>query len=185
MEERATSRGLVAVAFLACSLALLIALRAVLPLAHALLLVGIVAWYALPGVAFVRRACLSDADRRRGGSGLFATAIGAVWGYAASCLVLLALWVAGVRNETLLLILAPVIAAAILLPVARRVDLSLPAPCRRDLLVLLLLLLLVPLLVGRPYAAGGGVDARRPHVSRVLHRRLHLADGGDGRGREG
>ncbi len=152
MEERATSRGLVAVAFLACSLALLIALRAVLPLAHALLLVGIVAWYAVPGVAFVRRA---EAERRRGGSGLFATAIGAVWGYAASCLVLLALWVAGVRNETLLLIVAPVLAAAILLPVARRVDLSLPAPCRRDLLVLLLLLLLVPLLVGRPYARVG------------------------------
>lgn len=158
MEERATSRAadprgsgaaahwLVAVAFLACSLAFLIALGAILPLAHALLLVGVAVWYASPGIAFVRRAA---------GGGLFPVAMGAVWGYAASCIVLLALWVAGVRNEVLLLISAPAIAAAILLPVARRIDLPLPAPCRRDLLVLLLLLLLVPLLVGRPYARVG------------------------------
>jgi hypothetical protein len=147
MEERATSRRLVAVASLACAIAFLIALRAILPLRHALLLIAIIAWFALPGVASVRRASRSG--------GLFAIVIGAVWGYAASCLVLLGLWVAGFRSEALLLIAAPILAFAIVLPLARRVDLSLPTPDRRDLLVLLLLLLLVPLLVGRPYARVG------------------------------
>jgi hypothetical protein len=157
MEERATFRAtdprgsagswLVVVASLACSIAFLIALAAILPLRHALLLVAIAAWFALPGVAFVRRASASR--------GLFPFVIGAVWGYAFSCLALLALWVAGVRSEALLLVVAPFLAAAIALPAARFVELSLPARDRRDLLVLLLLLLLVPLLVGRPFARVG------------------------------
>jgi hypothetical protein len=148
MEERATSRRLVAAASLTCAIAFLIALRAILPLRHAFLLIAIAAWFALPGIAFVRRASRDG--------GLFPIVIGAVWGSAAGCLALLGLWVAGVRSEGLLLLAAPVIAGALVIPAARRVGLSVPAPDRRrDLPVLLLLLLLVPLLVGRPYARVG------------------------------
>lgn len=160
MEERATSRAtdprgskaaprwLVAAASLTCAIAFLIALRAILPLRHGFLLIAIAAWFALPGITFVRRA---SRDR-----GLFPIVIGAVWGTAAGSLTLLGVWVAGVRSEGLLLVAAPVIAAGIVIPLARRVGLSLPSPDRRrDLPVLLLLLLLVPLLVGRPYARVG------------------------------
>jgi hypothetical protein len=149
MQERATSRRLVAAASLACALAFLIALNAILPLGHALLLLFVALAFALPGVLFARRSASASSSH------LLTAVIGAVWGYAASCLVLLALWVAGVRSEPLLLAAAPLIAAVLLAGIAPRGALSFPAPDRRDALALLLLLLLVPLLVGRPFSRVG------------------------------
>jgi hypothetical protein len=149
MGERATSRRLVAAASLASALAFALTLLAILPIAPALLVTGIVAWFSLPGVLFLRRAAPRDAGW------FFPIVIGSIWGYAASCLVLLALWVAGVRNTVILLAVPPLVAAGVLVPIGPRVQLTLPRLDRRDVPALLLLLLLVPLVVGRPFARVG------------------------------
>jgi hypothetical protein len=149
MEERATSRRLVAVACLACSLALGLTLAAILPIGPGLLLMTIAVWYAVPGVLFARRVYRTSDAR------VLSTAIGAIWGYAASCLLLLALWVAGVRSTAVLAGAPPAIAAVLLRLAAGRIELTPPASCRRDLPALLFLLLIVPLVVGRPFSRVG------------------------------
>src|SRR4030095_8001518 len=76
-------------------------------------------------------------------------------GFSLSSLVLLGLWVSGVRHPALLG-LAPLGALA-LAPACRRLRPLLDAPAfdRRDVVPILIVLSLVPIVDGRPYARVG------------------------------
>ena len=79
--------------------------------------------------------------------------VGPVWGFAATSLVLLALWIAGVR-ATFVLALAPLGAALLVVPCRwLRGALVAPAYDRRDAAALLLVLLIVPAVVARQSVA--------------------------------
>jgi hypothetical protein len=133
---------------LALAAALLVTFAGIAPLRLAALLCVLLAWFVLPGVVLARTLY-------RGHPGATGTSllIGPVWGFALSSLVLLALWVAGVRQSVLLLGLAPL--PAMLAAAAGGVlagPLEPPRLGRRDLIAVLLVLLVVPVVVGRPYA---------------------------------
>ncbi|MPZ18860.1 MAG: hypothetical protein GEV06_13235 [Luteitalea sp.] len=140
------------IAILAAALALIaslvLTLSAILPLTWGILLLLIAFWFCAPGVLVAR----SLYGR---GTWLASLLVGAVWGYALSCLVLLGLWIAGLRGSVLL-VLPPVLALLVVWP-ARRWSgcLALPRFTRKDAAALLLLLLLVPMVVGRPFARVG------------------------------
>jgi hypothetical protein len=107
-------------------------------------------WMAWPGVMIARR--LYGAQRS---AWLPALLVGPVWGFAATSIVLLGLWIAGVRS-TFLLALAPLGAALLVIP-CRWLQGALVPPVydRRDVAALLLVLLIVPAVVARPYARVG------------------------------
>jgi hypothetical protein len=111
-----------------------------------LVLTGLFALAALPGFVLARGLY---------GATPLVWMVGLVWGTTLTSLVLLVLWVGGLRHP-LALVLAPVIALAPAL-LARRWSglLSPPRLDRRDLLWLLVVLLLVPAVVGRPYSRVG------------------------------
>ena len=105
----------------------------------------------LPGVALAKRMYGNDA-----GAWGSACLVGPVWGFALTSLVLLALWVSGLRHPVIL-ILAPVIAGVVVTLVGHPLNAVLtPMPVgARDLKWVLLVLLLVPAVVGRPYSQVG------------------------------
>ena len=130
--------------------ALLVCIQAILPLHYAAVLAAGVVWFTIPGF-FIARAFYGNQPGAWIGSFL----LGGVWGQAFSSLMLLALWVAGVRSGWIVF-LAPLLAFAIV-PLARRLAgrFALPHFTRADVLAVLLLLLIVPLVVGRPFARVG------------------------------
>lgn len=152
MKLRAISSRATFVAVLLGVAGLVVALLAAAPHWQGFLIVAIGAWFAAPGVPFARRMYLTG-ERGR----VIPTIIGACWGYGVSSIVLLALWVTGLRNTAALVILAPVIAGLALLPLRKRGALEPPSFCRRDLPALALLLLVIPLVVARPWAHVGQV----------------------------
>jgi hypothetical protein len=131
-------------------IALVIVLRAIVPLGEAAVLgVGVI-WSLVPGY-FIARAIYGN----RPGGGIAALLVGGVWGCAFSSLTLLALWVAGFRGGWIIFV-APLLAlpvAAMVKPLGGRLET--PHFTRADLLAVCLLLLLVPLIVGRPFARVG------------------------------
>ena len=113
-----------------------------------LIAVGIV-WVA-PGVVALLRA-YRDSHSRWG----MALLAGPAFGYALSSLVLLGLWVLGIRTGWLLLA-CPLIAIALAwFAPSLGPRLNVPRFGRRDVLAVSLLLLLVPLVLARPYSRVG------------------------------
>jgi hypothetical protein len=135
---------------LATAGAALLALHAIVPLTWGLALIGVLIWFAIPGVVLAR--CLY---RSESGGWFAACVAGPAWGYVLSSLVLLGLWAAGFRGGRILM-LAPIPAAIAVLPalfLAR--NLEAPRLGRRDAGALALVLLTVPLVVGLPFAHVG------------------------------
>src|SRR5215510_3186031 len=141
---------MLAAAALVLSAAVLVCLRAILPLSSAFVLGGTVVWFTLPGV-LIARTIYAKQPGASIGSWLF----GGVLGHAFSSLALLGLWVVGVRSGWILLIapLAACSVAFLVRPLAGRF--TLPQFTRADVVAVLLLLLIVPLVVGRPFARVG------------------------------
>ena len=112
-------------------------------------LTGVLAWFALPGVAVARRLYHDQP-----GSRIAALLIGPAWGYVLSSLMLLALWAAGLRNGWLLLAPAPAMLVAV---IAKRLSgyLTVPAFTRKDAAAVLFVLLAVLAIVARPYSRVG------------------------------
>jgi hypothetical protein len=108
--------------------------------------IAILIWWAMPGVILARR--LYGSQPGGWGAALLA---GPAWGYALSSLMLLALWMAGVR--TFWLLLAPVPAAVVVWP-ARRLGslLTVPAITRREVAAWGFVVLAIVAIVGRPFA---------------------------------
>jgi hypothetical protein len=123
---------------------------AMLPLGAGITLVMAYVWMAWPGVMIARRLYGSQRS-----DWMAALMVGPAWGFALSSLVLLAMWVAGVRQIGLLA-LAPLGALAMVIP-CRWLAGALRSPefDRRDAVALLLVLTIVPLVTGRPYARVG------------------------------
>jgi hypothetical protein len=114
------------------------------------LLVVVFVWFATPGLLIARALYGSQPGAR-----LAALLVGAPWGFAASSLVLLLMWVSGLRHP-LLLALAPLAACAAAV-LTRRLSGAVRPPAfgRADLVPLMLVLLLVPLVDGSPFARVG------------------------------
>jgi hypothetical protein len=141
---------MIAAAALVLCAAVLVCLRAILPLSSAFVLGGTVVWFTLPGV-FIARTIYA----KQPGASIGSWLLGGVLGHAFSSLALLGLWVAGVRSGWIL-VLAPLAACSVayfVRPLAGRF--TLPPFTRADVLAVLLLLLIVPLVVGRPFAKVG------------------------------
>ena len=135
----------------AAAAASLLALYAILPLSWALLLVGVLVWFALPGVLLARWLYGSQP-----GSRAASWLAGPAWGYALSSLGLLALWTGGVR-QFIVLTLAPPLVGTLLIVPARRLAgaFTVPQFSRADLGAAALVLATVPIVVGLPYAHVG------------------------------
>jgi hypothetical protein len=114
------------------------------------LLVVIFVWFVAPGFLIARGIYGAQPGAR-----VAALLVGAPWGFAASSLALLLMWVSGLRHP-LLLAVAPLAAGAAAMP-TRRLSGAVrpPAFSRADLAPLLLVLLLVPLVDGSPFARVG------------------------------
>ena len=137
-------------AALALAAALLLSLRAILPMWSALVLGAAVVWFAVPGVVIARALY-----GRQPGVWIGSVLLGGVWGHAFSNLSLLALWAVGFRGGWIIVV-APILAlpvVALVRPLAGRF--ALPSFTRADVLAVLLLLLIVPLVVGRPFSQVG------------------------------
>jgi hypothetical protein len=144
---RQTTVAVLAVVFL---ISVGVSVTAMLPFTAGSALVLTYLWMAWPGVMIARRLYASQR-----GEWLPSLLVGPVWGFAATSLVLLALWIAGVR-ATFVLALAPLGAALLAVPCRwLRGALVAPAYDRRDVAALLLVLLIVPAVVGRPYERVG------------------------------
>jgi hypothetical protein len=130
--------------------AFLATLYALGPLHWGVLLVVILAWFALPGVLLARWLYGSQP-----GGGAATLLAGPGWGYVLSTFGLLVLWASGVRSIAVLLG-APVLGLIFALP-ARRLAGAFRVPLftRADLAACALVLLAVPVIVGRPFAHVG------------------------------
>jgi hypothetical protein len=152
MLERAPTRSQIAAPVLAGLLliALGVSLHAILPLPTGIFLAVVFAWVALPGVVIARR--VYGAQRN---PWLPALLVGPVWGFGATSIVVLLLWVAGVRNVAVLA-LTPLVAMLAAIPCGRLAgSLRTAEFSKRDLVPLILVLALVPLVNGRPFARVG------------------------------
>lgn len=131
---------------------MVLAIRAIAPLGPGLMLSGMVALFAVPGLIAAWMVFAPGSGRL-----LAAISVGPIWGYGLSSAALLALWAAGVRGWPLLI--APVLALLLAVPIAGIARGSIAAvPARRgDLVAVLILIALVPALVGRPFARVGEV----------------------------
>ena len=131
-------------------LSLGVCFHAILPLTAGGALVVVFAWVALPGVIIARRLYGSQRS-----VGMPALLVGPAWGFSLSSVVLLALWVSGVRSIAVLA-LAPIVAMLAAIPCKRLAgSLNVPEFTRRDLVPLIIVLALVPLVNGRPFARVG------------------------------
>lgn len=131
-------------------LSLGVTFNAILPLAAGGALVIVFAWIVLPGVIIARRVYGSQSS-----PWLVALLVGTPWGFGFSSVVLMALWLAGVRSPTVLA-LAPLVALLVAIPAGRLGGLlTAPRFDRRDLVPIVLVLALVPLVNGRPFARVG------------------------------
>src|SRR5262249_31143651 len=140
----------IAAAALVLGVALIVTLRAILPLRYAVVLAATVGWFVVPGF-FIARAIYA----KQPGAGIGSLLLGGVLGNPFSGLALLAMWVAGFRGGWSL-IAAPLLAFLVVpavRPLAGRF--TLPSFTRADVLAILLLLLIVPLVVGRPFSRVG------------------------------
>src|SRR5262245_14743453 len=130
--------------------ALALSLHAIVPVKEGIGLVLVFCWTALPGVIVARRL-----HGTQPWAWLPALLVGPAWGFTATSVVLLAMWVGGVRNP-FALALAPAVAMLAAIPAGRLAPhLKWASFDRRDLAPICLVLLMVPLVVGRPFARVG------------------------------
>lgn len=142
----ATSRLTWALAAIA-SAAVIATVAAIAPRFESILVLGAIAWFAVPGVLAMR--ALYGAGP---GAPLAAWLVGPAAGYGLSLMALLAMWAAGGRGP-LVIAASPVVALVPVLALRRmRPLLDPPRLDRRDMAFVLVLLLTVPLVVGRPFA---------------------------------
>lgn len=141
----------VAAAAIVATVALAAAALAIAPLPAVLLLLGTLAWYAVPGIALARRFYGNHENPG------VAWLVGPLWGYAISTVTLLALWVAGLHHPSVAL-LAPLPAWGLVRLLGPRQErLESPALTRRDAVAVFLVVALVPAMVGRPFSQVGKV----------------------------
>ncbi len=127
-----------------------LSIRAILPVQPAVILIGIYVWSTVPGLLVVRRVYGSQP-----GTWVQALLLGPAWGFSLTSLVLLAMWVAGIRSVPVLLV-APAAASLVAIPAGYLAgSLLVPAFTRRDAVAIAIVLGLVPIVVGRPYARVG------------------------------
>ena len=127
--------------------AIVIAFAGIVPFPSGLLLIGVLIWFAVPGVLLGRRLYGGQP-----GGWPAAFLAGPAWGYVLSSLALLGLWAGGVRSFRWLM-LAPIFAALMAWPFRRLAsNLSVPRIGRRDVGACALVLLSVVAIVGLPYA---------------------------------
>jgi hypothetical protein len=113
---------------------------------RALVLLGILAWFAYPGILLVKRLARTEQS-------YFHWCFGPMWGIGLSVVGLLAMWELGGRSGVLLVVAPWPLWLLLCLPRARvELALRLPQPDRRDVVALALLVVLVPIIVGWPYA---------------------------------
>jgi hypothetical protein len=138
------------VASLVAAAAVLWALWLLVPLASGLLLLAVLAWFAVPGVLAARQLYAPGEGRT-----FAAILVGPIWGYGLSSVVFLALWVAGLRTAGL--VLAPALALPIVWAVLPWLRHTLTAPRfgRGDAAAVCLLVALVPAIVGWPFSRVG------------------------------
>lgn len=130
--------------------AVLASLAGIAPIGTALVLFGVISWFALPGLVLAWRLY----GRQQGGW-LAALLSGPAWGYILSSLVLLGFWMAGLRAGVWIAA-APLVASVAAALLGRRApDVAPPLFSRRDLAALAFVLLAVPAIAGRPYAQVG------------------------------
>ena len=157
--------------------AILISIWVIVPIDRGLLLFGITAWFSLPGVL---AAWLMYAGER--GRAFAACVVGPIWGYGLSSLVLLGMWMAGLRDAWLLL--APAAGFAVAAAAGKLLEGTLTPPAFRkaDVVAVLLLLVMVPAIVGRPFArvaepvAGGGRAYRAYFTADMIWRMAVVAE---------
>src|SRR5262245_56137558 len=130
--------------------ALVATLASFVPLVSGLGLLGIVAWFSLPGVLLGWRLYGG-----RPGGWTAALLAGPAWGYVLSSLVLLGFWAFGIRSFQVLM-LAPVPALVLVWPAgALAGNLNPPEFTRKDLTAVAFVLLAVLAIVARPYSQVG------------------------------
>jgi hypothetical protein len=132
------------------AVAIALAIRAISPLGPGLLLCGMVALFAVPGLLAAWIVVAPGPGRV-----LAACSLGPIWGYGLSSAALLALWAAGFRGWPLLI--APAVASLLAVPFAGLARGRFAARATRpaDVYAVLILIALVPALVGRPFARVG------------------------------
>ena len=130
--------------------AICVGLALFVPLGRGLLLLLVAAWFSLPGVLLAYMLYVPGAGR-----GTASALVGPVWGYGFSSLMLLGLWIWGVRGPVLLV--APLLATALIVVIGRLLRGTLVAPAfrSRDIVAVCLLIALVPAIVGRPFSRVG------------------------------
>src|SRR5438874_8457383 len=119
----------------------------ILPSRSLFSLLTILLWFALPGIVLTGRMY-----RESPAKWAAALLAGPACGYVFSSLVLLALWIAGVRSFIWLMTAAIPAAVVAWLAGALAPSLSAPRFTRRDIAAVLLSLLAGPAVVARPYA---------------------------------
>ena len=130
--------------------AFLATLYALGPLHWGVVLVAVLVWFALPGVALAHWLY-----RAQPGAGAATLLAGPGWGYVLSTFGLLALWATGARSIAVVLA-APVLGLVLALPARRLAGaFSIPRFTRADLAACALVLFAVPIIVGRPFAHVG------------------------------
>ncbi len=123
---------------------------AILPLTAGGVVVIVFAWIVLPGVIIARRVYASQRN-----PWLPALLVGTPWGFAFSSVVLMGLWLVGIRNPVALAF-SPLVALLAAIPAGRLARVvAAPVFDRRDLAPIVLVLALVPLVNGRPFARVG------------------------------
>jgi hypothetical protein len=143
---RASFAPILAAALLAI-VSVALCVRAIVPFEHGLLLFTITGWFSVPGVL---AAWLMYAPGP--GRSFAAWIVGPIWGYGLSSLMLLVLWMAGVRSGWFLVAPIGALAVAGAAGMLLKSVLAPPAFRRADLIAVLLLLVMVPAIVGRPFA---------------------------------
>jgi hypothetical protein len=129
---------------------MVVALVTILPLRFGLGLLAILIWFAVPGVLLARRLY-----GRQPGSWAAALFAGPAWGYVLSSLVLLGLWVAGIRGFGWLM-LAPIPAALLVWPAKRLAGtLTVPPIARREIAAWALVTVAVLAIIGPSFAQLG------------------------------
>jgi hypothetical protein len=136
-----------AIAAVSTVVAVVLCIWAILPLGPGLVLFAITVWFSIPGLVLAWLMYAPAPGRR-----FAAAAVGPVWGYGLSSVVLLGLWTAGLRGAVLLT--APLVAGVVAAVggVLLRATLAPPTFRRADVIAVLLLLMMVPAVVGRPFA---------------------------------
>jgi hypothetical protein len=137
-------------ALIGAAAAVAMSLGVIAPVTAAVPLFAVMLWWSVPGLLLAKR--LYGSPPRAAGA---VWLIGPAWGYVLSSLVLLALWAAGVRRPSILL-MSPLPAIACVWPARRLANLlTPPALSRSDAAPVAVLCLALVVIASRPYSRVG------------------------------